>query len=559
MLVGGGWALYALSRHPNNENDTTAAAALARVAPAVEQALAYEGAQLERLGIVIASDPKFFAVLSLPKADRTRTDFKNALENVLREFQRHADTPIFEVMDERGALLARALKPATDSTDLAEAPFVRAAVAGQRGHGYVVEKRNVYRVVTIPVRAGGPILGVLCLGRSVDTEMAGRLKIAMGCDVAFTINDEIQGSTLSPSPLRKILAQRVSEGSLARVGKGKGRRPNRAAADVVDVIVAAGERFVAFRRVLRGPSFGGELAFVLVRPQTTPGSPLAAIRKELLVAGGLGLFLSLFCGTVLAIAAHRRPRRMAQAHQEEIARLMENDRIRSGFIAAASEEISEPTESIRTILDLVEQGALGDLSGPQLEGILSIRNASEELARLGSDLTNLALLDRHQLPLSFEAGDVGELIEHAVAGVVPIASERRQSVTVWVEPGLVHPKIDATALTKAISNIALYAVRQAPNGAQIEVGAQRIEREIRVSVSCSGMGLSNGAPGSNQGRDEERSGLGLAVAAGIAEAHGGSLRISNDPTLGNKFGIDLPFPGAPAATFLNEEDLPLAS
>ena len=123
-----------------------------------------EGEHIERLGGVIASDPKFFAVLNLPKAERARSDFKNALENVMREFQKDADTPLFEVLDERGALLGRALKPATEIANLSEAPFVRSALIGRNGQGYLVEKGNVYRVVTVPVTAGGPILGVLCLG-----------------------------------------------------------------------------------------------------------------------------------------------------------------------------------------------------------------------------------------------------------------------------------------------------------------------------------------------------------------------------------------------------------
>jgi hypothetical protein len=193
LVIGGGLALLALSLHPDNENDTAAAGTLARVAPAVEQALVLEGDHLERLGAVIAGDPKFFAVLNLPKADRTRADFKNALENVMREFQKDADTPFFEVLDERGALLGRALKPATEIADLSEAPFVRSALIGRPSQGYLVEKGNVYRVATVPVTAGGPILGVLCLGRSVDSELAERLKTAMASEVVFVVSDEIHG------------------------------------------------------------------------------------------------------------------------------------------------------------------------------------------------------------------------------------------------------------------------------------------------------------------------------------------------------------------------------
>ncbi|HKW51621.1 MAG TPA: cache domain-containing protein, partial [Candidatus Eisenbacteria bacterium] len=215
LLVAAGWALVALSHHPDNESDQVAARSLNRAAPAVEQAMAQEGDELERLGATIARNPQFFAVMNLPRSDRAQADFKNALENVLRDFQRDADTPIFEVTDETGALLGRALQPATGTTDISGAPFVRSAIAGRAGQGYIVEKGRVYRVAAVPVTAGGPIIGVLCLGGLVGNETAEQLKTAIGCDVAFTVSDEIQATTLAPSPLRKILAQRSSERSLA--------------------------------------------------------------------------------------------------------------------------------------------------------------------------------------------------------------------------------------------------------------------------------------------------------------------------------------------------------
>lgn len=542
LVIAGGLAVLALSLHPDNENDTNAAATLAREAPAVEQALVAEADHIQRLGGVIASDPKFFAVLTLPKTERTRADFKNALDNVMRDFQKDAGTPLFEVLDERGALLGRALKPATEMADLSEAPFVRSALAGRAGQGFLVETGNVYRIVTVPISAGGSILGVLCLGESVDQDIAERLKTAMSCEVVFVVSDEIHASTIAPSPLRKILAQRVSERSLAGAAKGKEVPLGRVSADNVDVITTGGDRFVALRGMLRGPSIGGELAYVLVRPLTLASSPISAIRKELLYAAGIGLFLSLAAATLFAVWARRWRVRTEKAHRAELDRFIAIDRMRSGFIATASEEVLDPATSIRTVIDLIEQGALGELSGPQLEGILSIRNATEELTRLGSDLANLTLLDRRELALDFDKGDVGDLVETAAVEVIPMASERRQTLTVSVEPGLIHPRIDSQHLTKAISNIALNAVRLAPDGGKVEVGARRIDRGIGIYVADAQAPPVNGGSEHSPAGDVQRGGLAMAVATGIVEAHGGALRVWNEPGVGNRFVVDLPFP-----------------
>ena len=561
ILVAAGWALISLAGHPDNENDQVAARSMGRVAPALEQALAREGEELERLAAMIARDPQFFAVLNLPRSDRAQADFKNALTNVLRDFQRDADTPIFEVTDETGRLLARALQPASGTTDISDAPFVRAAVAGRTGQGYLIEKGRVYRVATVPVTAGGPIIGVLCLGRSVDTEMAEQLKAAIGCDVAFTVSDEIQATTLTPSPLRKVLAQRVSERSLAgsRARKAQNGTPA-PGADEFDVIQTGGERFVAIRRALQGPSVGGELAYVLVRPLASESSPLAAIRKELLYAGGAGLLLALGAGTFLAIDVRRRRRRAEDAHQAELRRLREIDRMRTGFMATASEEVLEPATAIRTVIELIEEGALGELSPPQVEGLLSMRSGTERLVRVGNDLANLSLLDRNELALSLDPADIGSLVENAAVVVVPIASERKQSVMISVEPQLVHPRVDARHLSKAILNLALNAVRFSPDGGRIEMGAHRIDLGVSIYVSDTGADLPEGIEGSALGPDSERNGLGLAVAIGIVEAHGGSVRVWNQPGAGNIFTVELPFPKVQEVKPLHtEEALRLAS
>lgn len=560
ILVASVWTAIVLALHPENENDRFAAAALMSVAPAVEQILATEGDGLQRLGLAIAQNPKFFAVLTLPRSERAKPDFKNALESVLREFQRDVDTPIFAVTDEQGDLLDRALKPATDMTDLSDSPIVVSAINGRKARGYMVEKGKVYRMAAVPVKNGGATVGTLCLGRAVDEDLLGRLKTAMGSDVAFTVGDEIKVSTLSHSPLRKVLAQRVGEGSLVVTHRAKSRRAAKPPSDEPDVLVAAGERFLALRGEIEEPSLGGTPGYVLVRRLTSDSSPLAAIRRDLLSAAGTGLLLALAAGAVLAFAVRHVRRKASDAHEAELARLREVDRMRSGFFASASEEVLEPSETIRTVTALIGDGALGDLSEPQEEGLLAIQRAVDTLTRTGNDLANLSLLDQHLLPLSFQSADIGSLVEDVATQMLPLVSDRRQSITISIEPDLRHPRIDAKHISKAVMNLALSAIRFSPEGGKVEVGAHHVDQGIAISVLDTGEGVPDAGQGNVLGPDSERRGLGLAVAIGIVEAHGGSIRAWNEPGSGTIITIHLPILGsATAAPPEEEEALRLAS
>jgi len=109
-----------------------------------------------------------------------------------------------------------------------------------------------------------------------------------------------------------------------------------------------------------------------------------------------------------------------------------------------------------------------------------MRSGTERLVRVGNDLANLSLIDRNQLALSFGAADIGGLVEDAAVVVVPIASERKQSLMITVEPQLVHPRVDARHLSKAILNLALNAVRFSPDGA-----GSRWEPDASTSGSAS--------------------------------------------------------------------------
>jgi len=564
ILAVMGASLLAVDQRLSPETDRTASADLSRVAPTVKQEMSVQGERLERLGAVIARDPKFFAVLTLPKADRKSPEFKAALERVLREFQRDAATPIFAVTDEQGTLLARALAPATGATDISGAKFVRDAISGKPGLGYMVENGVVYRVAAVPVTAGPSLVGTLCLGWSLDAALAERIHAATGCQVAFVAGDAVASTSIPPSPLRKLVAARVQDGNGSLAAKsGAGSAP--------DVWTSGGERYLTLRSTLKGPSAGGETGYVVLAPAGSGTTPYAVLRRDLLTAGGAGLVLALAAGALISAGVIRQRCRTEAAHDRDVERLEETDRVRAGFLATASREILAPTGNIGTYVELIADGALGDLSAPQREGLLAVRRSTESVARVGRDLANMSLIDRRELPVVLDHGDIGRLIEDVAVQVVPLASERRQRLSISVDADLTHPRIDADCLIQAVMNLAVNAIRHTPEGGSVEMGARRTNRGVEIFVSDTGTGIS----AEDLSRIHDRStagtdvtsgyrastyrspglGLGLSVAFGIVEAHGGALRVESGPDHGSALTIDLPFPGAAPLTAVGSSNI----
>jgi signal transduction histidine kinase len=577
ILAVWGTSLLALDQRLSGETGRSDRAVLNRVAPVVERELEVEGERLQRLGAVIARDPKFFAVLTLPRADRKGAEFQDALGNVLREFQRDAGTPLFVVTDEGGAQIARASAPATGATNLSGARFVKDTLAGKPGLGYVIENGDCYRVAAVPVTAAATTVGVLCVGTRLDEALADRLKTATGCDVTFLADRKIAQTSIPPSPLRKFVSEHVEDWSRVSATTPSGDAPP------PEAWTTGGRDYLAIGSKLDGPSAGGEVAYVLLKLAGAGGATYAALRHDINVAGAAGLALALAAGALISAAVVRRRRLVETEHRREVDRLEETDRTRSGFLATASREVLAPIGNIRTYVDLIADGALGELSGPQREGLLAIRRSADQVARAGCDLANMSLIDRRELPVVLDEGEVGRVVEDVASQVLPLASERRQRLSVTIEANLLHPRVDVDCFAQAVLNLAVNAVRHSPEGGSVELGARRTERAIEVFVSDTGTGISaedragfedrkaaGADPTSGYRASTYKShglGLGLSVAFGIVEAHGGTIRVDSETEQGSVFTIALPLPqreqapapGEFAMPSPAEDALPLAS
>jgi signal transduction histidine kinase len=210
---------------------------------------------------------------------------------------------------------------------------------------------------------------------------------------------------------------------------------------------------------------------------------------------------------------------------------------------AVAHEIRNPLNVINLSIDHVatKYAPEDQKRREQLNRILSsIRDEVARLKRLVSDLLNYGRPAR----LAVETVDVRNLVDETIALVRPQADEQGVKVILEEDSGPLEIRGDRERLKSCFSNIAINALQAMPNGGQLDVKLARLDGVVRVSMSDTGVGISEEALGKifepYFSTKQAGFGLGLAVTKAIVEEHHGSIAVESEPKRGATFIVTFP-------------------
>jgi two-component system, OmpR family, sensor kinase len=225
------------------------------------------------------------------------------------------------------------------------------------------------------------------------------------------------------------------------------------------------------------------------------------------------------------------------------AREASQERLRR-FIADASHELRTPLVSIRGYAELYRMGA----ARSEEDVAKAMRRIEDESARMGvlvEDLLTLARLDEVR-PAPHGPVDLSVLAGDAVDDARVTAPDREISLEAdhgWVTG-------DADQLRQVFANLLRNALVHTPAGTPIDVSVQRQDGTVALEVRDHGRGLPGKDPDAlferfwraegGRERGKDGAGLGLAIVAGIVDAHGGTVSAANAPGGGAAFQVRLP-------------------
>ena len=243
--------------------------------------------------------------------------------------------------------------------------------------------------------------------------------------------------------------------------------------------------------------------------------------------------------------------RMARALGAAAEREREMEKARRDLIAAVSHDLRTPLASTRALIEAVADGMAADREA-EARYLSSARRELAHLSRLVDDLFELARIDAGVLQLTMEAASLHDLISDTISSFKPQADNRGirlvGEVSGDVDPVLVNPP----RLQRVLHNLVSNALRHTPADGTVALRAISLGGEVRVEVSDTGEGIapedlprvferSFRAERSRSRRtdDDPGAGLGLAIARGLVEAHGGTMDVESLPDRGSRFHFTL--------------------
>ena len=236
---------------------------------------------------------------------------------------------------------------------------------------------------------------------------------------------------------------------------------------------------------------------------------------------------------------------LASSFNAMAARLAEADETRRRLLSDLAHEVRTPIASLAVTVEAVSDGVLA----PDERTLDSLAEQAGRLTRLAGDLRDIADAEGdlvvHPTPC-----DAAVLLERARAAAAEDFA--RKGVTLEVSPtasGTV--RADAHRVAQVLANLLSNALRHTPSGGRVSLGASFGPDSASLTVTDTGDGIEAEhlqrvferfyRTDTARSRDAGGTGIGLAVSAAIAAAHGGTLTAASEGLgLGSVFTLTLP-------------------
>jgi signal transduction histidine kinase len=238
---------------------------------------------------------------------------------------------------------------------------------------------------------------------------------------------------------------------------------------------------------------------------------------------------------------------LASAFNAMAGRLGSVEQTRRRLLADLAHEMRTPVSTLDAYLEGLEDG----VTSLDTETAAVLRAQTRRLARLAEDVSAVSRLEEQQTRLRITPVAPEELVGAAVAAFADRYAAKRVELTRVLADGLPDVRVDTERIGQALGNLLDNALRHTDPGGTVTITGRRAGRDVELAITDTGEGIPvEHLPhlferfyrvDAARDRSHGGSGIGLAIAKALVEAHGGRLTAASPgPGKGSTFTIRLP-------------------
>lgn len=362
----------------------------------------------------------------------------------------------------------------------------------------------------------------------VLTDPSGIILISLSNHPGFLVGDQITGKDLQDSLALEINGK--IEGNLVPIPIS----PNRNTMQQTFLgTVQQGLFISSIVTLLIALVLGGILIISFTRP----------IRKladgtEKIAGGDLGYQVEIESSDELG--------RLAASFNEMSSDLQNADRLRKQMTADIAHDLRTPLSILHGYTEAISEGKMA--GNPEI--YQAMNQQTRHLNYLIEDLRTLSLLDSEEVQFQLENIDPNRILAQTRTSFIPLAAKKDLNLSLDIKGELPRVTLDPDRLTQILGNLINNAIDILPTGGNIWLKSWQEADDLIIEVMDDGQGIAEeDLPmifnrhykiDPSRGKDQDSSGLGLAITKKLVEAQGGEITVNSELGSGTAFRISFP-------------------
>ncbi|MCD4821596.1 MAG: PAS domain-containing protein [Methanococcoides sp.] len=223
---------------------------------------------------------------------------------------------------------------------------------------------------------------------------------------------------------------------------------------------------------------------------------------------------------------------------------------KSDFVANMSHELRTPLNAIIGFSDLLKTEMFGKLNEKQTKYVGNVLISGKHLLTLINNVLDISKIEAGKMHLRSEDFELNEMIEDTTSILLPLANKKRINLSHNITDNVITTNADKTMFKQIMYNLVSNAIKFTPEEGNVTINAWSMNKKLYVNVEDTGTGISKNhldevfkpfiQVGDFATKEQEGTGLGLALVKKLVELHGGEIWVESEMNEGSTFTFTIP-------------------